>query len=203
MTRLIGILGGTFDPVHYGHLRPVSDLARQLKFFRVHYVLSARPPHRNPPVASITHRYNMLKLALDAYPQFVPDDQEIQRPGPSFTVWTIRKMRQRYRDDCLCLILGMDAYLGMHKWYRWPDIIALANIVVLPRPGWKRDRCRGTPDAVDLAGRTSGTVFYADARELPITATEIRRKLGEGQNLSDEIPDEVLTYIRRNQIYRN
>lgn len=202
MARLIGILGGTFDPIHHGHLCPVHHLAQQMEFFKIHFVLSARPPHRNIPKASITHRYKMLTLALDDYPQFMADDQEILRPGPSFTVWTIRKLRQHYENVSLCLIVGMDAYLHMHHWYRWPDIVALANIVVLPRPGWKTGQHDAVVDAKDLSRKASGIVMFARSHQIPVTATDIRTKLSRGEDVSHEIPDKVLAYILENHIYR-
>ena len=201
MARLIGILGGTFDPVHFGHLRPVYQLAQQLELFKTHYVLSARPPHKEIPEASIEHRYNMLTLALDAYPQFIADDQEMQRPGPSFTVWTIRNMRQRYQHDSLCLIVGMDAYLDMHNWYRWYDIVTLANIVVLARPGWKPDRRADAASIKDLSGSSGGVVHYANTQELSVSASEVRTRLRKGEDVSDAVPAEVLAYIKTNQIY--
>lgn len=201
LARLIGIVGGTFDPIHYGHLCPVHRLTQELDFLKVHYVLSARPPHRSLPVASIAHRYNMLALALDVYPEFVADDQETQRLGPSFTLWTIRQLRQRYGNDPLCLIMGMDAYRGLHLWYRWQDIVALANIVVLSRQGWEPDESNHAGDAEDLRRKGSGVVMFAESLEIPITATDIRNKLGQGEDVSNEVPAKVLEYIQKNEIY--
>lgn len=201
MARLIGIVGGTFDPIHYGHLRPVHHLTQELGFSKVHYVLSARPPHRDLPIASIADRFEMLRLALSAYPEFLADDQEIGRPGPSFTLWTIRQLRQRYSDACLCLIMGLDAYLGIHLWYRWQDIVAQVNIVVLSRQGWESDAHRHGGAVEDLWHKGSGVVVFAQSLELPITATDVRTKLGKGDDVSDEVPSGVLEYIRKNQIY--
>lgn len=153
-------------------------------------------------MAPIAHRYRMLALALDGYPQFMADDQEILRPGPSFTVWTIRKLRQRYGHDSLCLIVGMDAYLDMCHWYRWQDIFALANVVVLPRPGWKPGQLDAVVNAGSLGRRGTGVVMFAESPEIPITATDIRKKLSRGENVSNEMPDKVLAYIQNNKIYQ-
>ena len=201
MARLIGIVGGTFDPIHYGHLRPVHHLTQELGFSKVHYVLSARPPHRDLPIASIADRFEMLRLALSAYPEFLADDQEIGRLGPSFTLWTIRQLRQRYSDASLCLIMGLDAYLGIHLWYRWQDIVAQVNIVVLSRQGWESDAHSHSGAVADLWHKGSGVVVFAQSLELPITATDVRTKLGKGDDVSDEVPSGVLEYIRKNQIY--
>ena len=170
-------------------------------FSKVHYVLSARPPHRDLPVASIADRFEMLTLALDAYPEFLADDQEIRRPGPSFTLWTVRQLKQLYGSESLCLIMGLDAYLGIHLWYRWQDIVALVNIVVLSRQGWDPDDSTQGDDVEDLRNRGSGVVVFAQSLELPITATEVRRKLNSGDDISNEMPASVLEYIRKNKLY--
>ena len=198
---MIGIVGGTFDPVHCGHLRPVHLLSQEMGFSKVHYVLSARPPHRDPPIASIAHRFEMLALALDAYPDFFADNQEIRRPGPSFTLWTVRQLRQVYGNESLCLIMGLDAYHGIHLWYRWQDIVALVNIVVLSRPGWDPDPYGLVDHVEDLYIKSAGAVVFAQSLELPITATEVRRKLNKGDDVSNEVPADVLEYIRKKNIY--
>ena len=201
LARLIGIVGGTFDPVHYGHLRPVHHLSQEMGFSKVHYVLAARPPHRDPPVASITHRFEMLSLALGAYPEFVADDQEIRRPGPSFTLWTVRQLKQRYGSESLCLIMGLDAYLSIHLWYRWQDLVALVNIVVLSRQGWSPNSSAQGNNVEDLHSKGSGVVVFAQSLELPITATEVRRKLNNGNDVGNEVPANVLEYIQKNKLY--
>jgi nicotinate-nucleotide adenylyltransferase len=200
-TRLIGIVGGTFDPIHNGHLCPVFGLSKDILFDRVHYVLSARPPHRTAPSASIHHRYRMLELALEPYLLFEADDQEIHRPGPSFTLWTLRRLRQQYEDHSLCLILGLDAYLGIHKWYRWPDIASMANIIVLTRPGWKLPDGVDGGDAQQIAAHTSGAVMFWNSLEMPIASTDIRRCIGNGEDTGRQMPPAVLNYIYANDIY--
>lgn len=198
---MIGLVGGTFDPVHYGHLIPVERLATELNLPEVRYVLSARPPHRAEPLAGIDDRYRMLQLALEEYPGFEPDDQEIRRRGPSYTLWTVRKLRQRYAHDSLCLILGMDAYLGLHDWHRWQEIMALVNIVVLSRPGWERDYTADDGDRRSLLCRRSGVVVFAESPEMPLAATDLRRRLQRGDDVSDAIPAVVLEYIKHKQLY--
>ena len=198
---MIGIVGGTFDPVHYGHLRPVHHLTQEMDFSKIHYVLSARPPHRDPPVASVAHRFEMLSMAVSTYPEFLADDQEVRRPGPSFTLWTVRQLRQRYGSESLCLIMGLDAYLGIHLWFRWQDSVALGNIVVWARQGWETDVYEQSDGVEDLCKKGSGAVVFVQSLELPITATEVRKKLNEGGDASNEVPTDVLEYIRKNKIY--
>ena len=198
---MIGIVGGTFDPIHYGHLCPVHRLVTELRFENVHYVLSARPPHRQTPQASAAHRYRMLALALAEFPEFTADDREIRRPGPSYTLWTVQELRQQYAGESLCLILGMDAYLGRHSWYRWHEIEFLVNIVVLSRPGWQAEADSDVGDEQALRNTLSGVVMFSDSVEMPITATDVRHKLGRGECVGDAVPAPVLEYIRTNQLY--
>ena len=143
----------------------------------------------------------MLMLAVADYPGFEADDQEINRVGPSFTLWTLRRLRQQYGQEALCLILGMDAFLGVEHWYRWPEVISSANIVVLARPGWQRDVVSRGDDTSALNEKQSGAIVFADTPELPLAASDIRRRLAEGEDVSDALPAAVLEYIHANNIY--
>ena len=198
---MIGIVGGTFDPVHNGHLLPVHRLSEDAAFDRVHYVLCARPPHREPPVVSIEHRYRMLEIALDPFPLFVPDDREIRRPGPSYTVDTLIEMRRQYGDLPLCLVLGLDAYQCLESWHRWREIGEMANILVMSRPGWPPGGGIARVDFGSLRERSSGLTAFWDGVELPISSTRIRERLGARGDVSDQVPQRVLRYIQRNRLY--
>ncbi len=198
---MIGIVGGTFDPVHNGHICPVHRLTRDVAFVKVHYVLSARPPHRDPPSASVRDRYTMLELALEPYPLFEADDQEIDRPGPSYTIHTLINLRHRYKDRPLCLILGLDAFQGLKSWYRWQEISKMVNLLVLSRPGWKPDDSFVHGDLQRLCQRNAGLVMLWNGVEMPFSSTEIRRRLGAGEAVSEQVPEKVLQYIYANKLY--
>jgi len=143
----------------------------------------------------------MLELALEPYSLFEADEQEIRRPGPSYTLWTLRRLRQQYGDHSLCLILGVDAYLGIQQWYRWPEIAAMANIIVLTRPGWKLAEGVDGGDLQQMHARASGVVKFWGSLELPIASTDIRRGIGQGENMGGQLPAAVLNYIHENDIY--
>lgn len=201
MCGLIGIVGGTFDPVHDGHMLPVLRLSQEADFFRIHYVLCARPPHRPPPRASVSHRFNMLQLALEPYPLLEADDQEISRPGPSYTVPTLINLRRKYGDRSLCLILGLDAFLGLQTWHRWQEVQTLANLLVLARPGWEPESGPEHVDPAVLGDCSSGRVVFWSGVEVPCSSTAIRQRLGAGRDVSRWVQPRVLQYIYDNKLY--
>ena len=135
MRRLICLFGGTFDPVHYGHLKPLDELQQYLAADAVHVLPASVPPHRPAPLASSEQRLNMLQLALREYPGFILDSRELERSGPSWTVLTLQSFRQQYPDASLCLVMGSDAFNGLTSWYHWQQIPQLANIIVIERAG--------------------------------------------------------------------
>lgn len=197
---MIGIVGGTFDPIHNGHIRPVQCLADHVQFARIHYVLCARPPHRESPRAAIDQRYQMLKLALDPFPRFIPDDLEIRRPGLSYTIDTLTSLRQQYADPPMSLILGLDAYMGLKSWHRWAEIPAMVNLIVLSRPGWEPGDIAHV-DIDVLRESRSGLVAFWCGVDVAISSTEVRRRLGAGEDVSEQVPARVLQYIYDNELY--
>ena len=134
--RLIGIFGGTFDPIHYGHINAVNQLHRKLKFERVHWVLSARPPHKDGTNASVTQRFEMLKLALSEIPDNFADDCEIRRDQKSYTIDTVEHFRKLYPEHRLCLIIGGDSFMNLPSWHRYTELLEMVHIVVMARPGY-------------------------------------------------------------------
>ena len=198
---MIGIVGGTFDPVHNGHILPVKCLADNVRFAGIHYVLCARPPHRALPRAPIDHRYRMLELALEPFPLFSPDDREIKRPGLSYTVDTLVDLRQRFADPPMCLILGLDAYMGLQTWHRWEEIPAMVNLIVLSRPGWEPDDGIAHVDIDVLSDSRSGLVAFWRGVDVTVSSTEVRRRLGAGEDVSEQVPAGVLQYIYENELY--
>ena len=133
----IGLFGGTFDPIHYGHLRTAFELWQELRLAEVRFLPTGSPPHRDDPLASSELRLAMVRAAVADQPAFVVDDREIRRTGISYSVDTVTELRAEYPDRSLCLLLGMDAFLGLPNWHRWRDLLGLAHIVVAHRPGWK------------------------------------------------------------------
>ncbi|HEV7448137.1 MAG TPA: nicotinate-nucleotide adenylyltransferase, partial [Steroidobacteraceae bacterium] len=133
----IGLFGGTFDPIHYGHLRTAFELWQELRLSEVRFMPTGSPPHREQPYAAPELRLAMVKAAVASQPAFVVDDREIRRTGVSYSVDTLTEVRNEFPDRSLCLLLGMDAFLGLPNWHRWRELLDLAHIVVAHRPGWK------------------------------------------------------------------
>ncbi len=148
----IGIFGGTFDPIHFGHLRPAFELSQALKLAEVRFLPAGNPPHRQTTLASAEIlTWPWVKAAVASEKRFVVDDREIRRAGASYSVDTLTELRGEYPDRSLCLMLGMDAFLGLPNWHRWRDILDLAHVVVWHRPGWK------APEKGPLGGSDGGS----------------------------------------------
>ena len=206
---VLGIFGGTFDPVHDGHLKPVRALCDVLGLERVHFVPAATPPHRDPPSASVAQRVRMLELALADEPFFVLDRREIERAGVSYTVDTLESFRAEYGPAPLALIVGADSFAQMESWHRWPAILELAHLIVLGRPGWSLDagganfppwaRERLTADAAVLLGRQAGRVYPFTHRLVDISATRVRAALAG--DAGPWLPRAVMDYIRTHGLY--
>ena len=200
----IGVFGGTFDPIHYGHLRSAYELLQDLDLGEVRFVPSAAPPHRGSTFAPAELRYRMVEVAVAGQQGFVVDDCEFHRDGPSYTVDTLTAIRAERDAASLCLIVGMDAYLGLTTWHRWTDILALAHIVVAHRPGWQVPDTgalgellaeRGTDDAGELHRQTCGRIYHHAVTQLEIASTEIRELVAAGKDPRFLMPDGVRDII--------
>jgi nicotinate-nucleotide adenylyltransferase len=212
----IGILGGTFDPIHYAHLRLAEELAERLALAQVRFVPARVPPHRAAPNVTAGHRLEMARLAVAGNPRFVLDDRECQREGPSYSVDTLRTLRVELGEtQPFCLLMGVDAYLGLATWSRWRQLYDLAHLVVAHRPGFSLDlasmpealaaqtSARLTLDLGALRGRPAGCVLQVDVPPLAISATAIRAMLATGRSARYLLPDAVLDYIGRNRLYKD
>jgi nicotinate-nucleotide adenylyltransferase len=132
----MGIFGGTFDPIHYAHLRTAFELQQALRLKEIRFLPAGNPPHRDQPLADAQLRLQMVQLATAGQAGFVVDDREVRKAGPSYSVETLAELRHEYPDRSLCLIVGMDAFLSLPKWHQWRELLLLAHLVVAHRPGW-------------------------------------------------------------------
>ncbi|HKJ08017.1 MAG TPA: nicotinate-nucleotide adenylyltransferase [Gammaproteobacteria bacterium] len=207
---MIGILGGTFDPIHFGHLRPALELLQELGLDHVRLLPAHVPPHRDAPHATPAQRRRMVELAVRDQPGLCLDDRELRREGPSYMVDTLQALRGEMGARPLCLMLGMDAFLGLPGWHRWEELAELAHLIVMRRPGWDAPTegplaalvgSRQAEQPADLARSPAGRLLFCTVTQLEIAATYIRQQLAQGMNPRYLLPDRVLGYLRDEHIY--
>jgi nicotinate-nucleotide adenylyltransferase len=207
----IGIFGGTFDPVHYGHLRSAFEMLQALDFEEVRFIPCSDPPHRGVTYANAEQRYRLVEIAIAGQDGFVADDRELRRGGPSYTIDTIIALREEFPDHPLGLIIGMDAFLGLPTWRRWDEILDYAHIIVAHRPGWKAPDIgvlgeliveHGTHRVDDLHATASGLVHIHAVTQLEIASTEIRELVAAGRDPRFLMPDPVRDAIWDMGLYK-
>lgn len=213
----VGLFGGTFDPVHFGHLRPALECLQTLHLSELRLIPSAVPPHRPAPVASAEQRLAMLRLAVAGQPGFVVDGRELRRSGLSYTVDTLRELRTELgAQRPLCLLLGTDAFLGLTTWHTWQAIPELAHLVVMHRPGYPQEALverasapvrtllteRQLASPAELHAKPAGGIWLQAVTALDISATAIRNTIATGASARYLLPDTVWRYIEEHGLYR-
>ncbi len=202
----MGIFGGTFDPIHYGHLRTAFEMLQALRFDEVRFMPCGSPPHRDAPIASAEMRLEMVRVATEGQAGFSVDDRELHREGPSYSVDTLAALRDEFAERPLALIIGMDAFLGLPRWYQWRDILQLAHIVVAHRPGWRAPDIGplgeliadcGTHRISDIHKSTSGHIYIHDVTQLEISSSDIRELVAAGRDPRFLMPDGVRAVIEQ------
>lgn len=204
----IGMLGGTFDPVHFGHLRAGLEVVEALQLDQLRLIPCALPPHRQQPVATTQQRRFMLELAIKNHPKLMVDDRELNREGPSYTVDTLHSLREDYSDNPLFVLMGTDAFFQLPDWSRWQQIIELAHIVVMQRPGEDETLPEALTDwyanhratATDKA-LAAGKIWTVPVTQLAISATQIRTALQTGKDVRYLLPDAVISLIEQMGLY--
>lgn len=205
---MIGLIGGTFDPIHFGHLRPAVEIAELLSLEEVRFIPSATPPHRWLPEATVIQRLDMVKLAIEDEPMFSIDDREYKREGASYTVDTIKSIREELDVDVpLCMIVGLDAFHSFTKWRDWEVILENCHLVVSSRPGyqqleneeWVQKRLTNKPE--ELQKTNAGLIYFANVTQLDISATFIRKQVSNGNSSRYLTTNSVYNYILRNKLY--
>lgn len=209
----LGLFGGTFDPIHYGHLRLAETAREALGLERVRFIPAGQPPHRDAPGASAADRLAMARLATADNPAFEVDPAEVEATQASFTILTLERLRAELGPKRpLVLLLGVDALLGLPTWKRWHELFDFAHVAVANRPGYSLNSARMAPALAELTHRRHGTL---DALEgwpagslvqfamtpLAISATDIRARRRTGQSLRYLLPPAVVDYISLHQLY--
>lgn len=218
MLAPIGIFGGTFDPIHFGHLRLAEEARETLGLEQVLLIPSGTPPHRERPRTAAADRLAMARLAVAGNSSLVVDPAEAESQGPGYTVVTLERLRARFGPRRpLVLLLGADAYAGLPSWHRWRELFALAHLAVASRPGHppQRQGSSGLPvepltaecgprmrtHAEDLGNTPAGCVLPFEMTPLAISASQIRAQLAAGRSVRYLLPDSVLDYIRFHRLY--
>lgn len=205
-----GVFGGTFDPIHYGHLRTAFEMLQALRFAEIRFMPCGDPPHRGRTYAEAADRVRMVEIAVAGQEGFVTDDRELSRDGPSYSIDTLSELRAELPDTPLGLIIGMDAFLGLTSWHRWDELLDVAHIVVAHRPGWKAPDIgplgdivaeRGTHRIEDLHEATHGRIHIHAVTQLEISSTEIRELVAAGRDPRFLMPDAVRDWIIAGGIY--
>lgn len=206
----IGVFGGTFDPIHYGHMRTAHELLHALRLTEVRFLPCGLPPHREPAVATGEQRLAMVRAATLGERRFVVDDRELHRDGPSYSVDTLLALRAEYPHRSLCLMVGMDAFLGLPKWYQWRQLLQLAHLVVAHRPGWVAPDTgplgelladRGTEQVDDLHSARAGRIFIHAVTQLEISSSALREMIAQRQDPRYLMPDKVRDIIVETDCY--
>lgn len=204
------VMGGAFDPVHYGHLRSAFELLDVLRVPTIQFLPTGQPVHRPGLFAPNGLRLAMLRAAIHDQPRFAIDERELHRQGPSYTVDTLEQLRAEHPGRSLCFVVGLDAFLSMPTWHRAERVLDLAHVVVVNRPGFELPSAgplKGWLDAhqtqrvADLHAAAQGRIYVHDVTPLAISATAIRDLLKQGQDPQFLLPPAVREIILQHQCY--
>ncbi|MDN2662398.1 nicotinate-nucleotide adenylyltransferase [Psychromonas sp. 14N.309.X.WAT.B.A12] len=207
----IGFLGGTFDPIHFGHLRPALEIQEALQLQSLYLMPNYIAPHKATSLASTEQRIEMVKLAIQDTPSLQMDTQELLRNSPSYTVETLALLRAQYPNTPICFIMGMDSLINFHTWYRYQDILQYCHLVVSHRPGWSPQfnetvstilAKHQTQDTTDLHSSLNGCIYFQSTTQLDISSSQIRKLCANNQGIEFLTPTPVCHYIKEQNCYQ-
>lgn len=206
----IGLFGGTFDPIHFGHLRPAIELAEAFELQQLHMLPNHRPAHRDSPTASTQQRIEMLEIAVESQPRLIVDSREAMRDKASYTFDTLTEFRTEFPDASLLFFMGLDAFADFDRWHRWEDILSLANLVVVDRPeanlsDWAANllQTQQQQHGKNVLNVHAGGIERRSVTQLAISATDIRHRIASGQSIDFLLPERVKQYIVSNKLYQD
>ncbi len=213
---MLGILGGSFDPPHFGHIKSALALLERFDFQQLRFIPCQLSPHKETVHANASHRWQMLNLVCSGNEKFIADDRELKRKASSYTIDTLQELREEYGEQqSLVLILGLDAFLSFCKWHRYKEILSLCHIMLMQRPGYSLpDSSQGlgcekeyyelnnTKDFKILANTPCGKIYTSDLERIDVSSTTIREMISKGQQPKYLLPGNVWNYIHRNKLYK-
>lgn len=212
---MIGIFGGTFDPIHYGHIKPALSVKQALNLTQLRFIPNRIPPHRAEPWLNAEQRLSLLKIALKQYPDITIDERELNRDGPSFMVETLKSLVNDFPGEKFCLIIGMDAFLDIASWFQWQKLFDLCHLVVTTRPGFDQTAIaeqmntedyqflaqRMTLDIDELSSQETGKILLKSVPQLDISSTQIRARLLNGEDVCQWMPEEACQQLMKLKFY--
>ncbi len=199
---MIGIFGGSFDPVHLGHLKTAKSIKKELNFERLFLLPCHDPVHKNSLHYSPKQRLEMLNLAIKDYPSLEIDTREIDREGNSYMIDTLADLTEEFKGKTICLIIGMDSFLSFKTWKKWDEFARLVHLIILPR---NTDRLAEKNletfdlalDKSDLNISSSGLLYFSNSELIDISSTDIRGKIASNQNLDGLMPSSVIKFLQK------
>jgi len=206
----IGFLGGTFDPIHFGHLRPAIEIQQALNLKSLFLMPNYIAPHKAKSLASTQQRIDMVKLAIQDTPSLQIDTQELLRNSPSYTIETLKLLRQQHPTTPICFIMGMDSLINFDTWYQYQEILNYCHIVVSHRPGWKPQfnevvtallSAHQTTDSKQLHLTLCGKIYFQKTTQLAISSSQIRELAAQHNSIQFLTPAVVCEYIQTQQCY--
>ena len=208
----LGIFGGTFDPIHIGHIEPVIEAATQVCIEKIALMPCHIPTHKIVSKTASQHRLEMVKLICQQYPIFYPDDREIKRGIPTYSIDSIREFRQQYPNRSLCFFIGMDSLLSINKWYQWQELFGLCHFIVCQRP--EHDKVlpagivrllahRQVTEPAELHKTPGGKIYLAATTNIAVSSTNLRQRLQAHLPVDKLIPKSVINYIQQYKLYQD
>jgi len=215
--HMIGIFGGTFNPVHWGHIRTAIEIKNTLSLEKMLLIPCRIPPHRDEPSVSAQLRLAMLEAAITNYSELEVDERELNRPGPSYTVDTLASIRQEHTSVPLGLCMGVDAFIKLDSWHEWIRLFEFAHIIIVHRPGWHLEQLgdkisstlrkviehRITTSNELLHKSANGLVLPLKVTNIDISSSDIRRRISLGKSVEEMLPRETFKIIQREKLYQN
>ncbi|MEH6452904.1 MAG: nicotinate-nucleotide adenylyltransferase [Psychromonas sp.] len=210
--QAIAFLGGTFDPVHFGHLRPALEISEALSLKQLFFMPNYISPHKSVIHSEPKQRCEMVQLALRNQPRMSIDTRELNRSTPSYTANTLKELKQQYPDTPICFIMGMDSLLSFDTWFQWQDILSYCHLIISHRPGWEcvfNEQVQTLVDAHqtsnkhDLHNIQAGKIYFQSTSQLAISSSEIRQLLNNDISIDYLVPEAVNDYIKLHQLYKN
>ncbi|MDA7746209.1 nicotinate-nucleotide adenylyltransferase [Psychromonas sp.] len=207
----IGFLGGTFDPIHFGHLRPALEIQQALNLQALYLMPNYIAPHKSTSLATTAQRIDMVKLAIQETPNLQIDTRELHRETPSYTIDTLKLLREQHPNTPICFIMGMDSLIQFDTWYQYQDILTYCHLVISHRPGWAPTfneivssllTQHQIDDPALLHQQLAGKIYFQSTSQLDISSSSIRALLSENKSINFLTPSAVCAYINQHQCYR-